>query len=225
MAPTSLFILACHICVQRLRSTVSGLREELYHRPWQYVPEASTTTTDDVLSPSALLFILLFAIDIKLQHTASTNMPNGSLCTSQHKCNALVPSSVDQHVTTQMFIHLFAPHLLHDNLPDTILPSSSVDQYVTTQMHKIDVTTPNLMYDIPRYATYSYSPPLATVSTSVQRQRAAAAGITSPSVVHKNNPLLQNIDTAPVHLSNHKNGAPPSISLYTDAPVPSSNSY
>ena len=144
MAPTSLFILACHICVQRLRSTVSGLREELYHRPWHYyidVPEAPTTTTYDVLSPAALMFILLFANDItKLQHTSSTNMPNGNLCSSQSQhpwYNAHVPPSVDQHGDTQLFnIHVFTPHLLHD---------------------------------ISRDATYS--PPHATVSTSsAQRQ-------------------------------------------------------
>ena len=81
----NLYIFACNIGLFRLGSTVNGLREELHHQPWQYyytkVPVASTTTTYDVLSPTALIFILLLAIDItKMQHTAAANMPNGTLC-------------------------------------------------------------------------------------------------------------------------------------------------
>ena len=179
----SLFIMACHIGVLRLGSVASDLREELYHRP-----EVPTTTTYDALSPPPLLFILLFAIGIKLQHTASTNMPNGSFCSSQHKW-------YNAHV----------------------LPSSSVNQNVTTQMPKIDVTNQHLLYDIPRYATYS--PQTANVSTmSAQLQTAAVkrllltiAGDTLPSsLAHNGTALLQYIGTTVVDMFLPENGVPPS---------------
>ena len=193
----SLLIFACHIGVFRLgsstTSTVSDVREELYHRP-----EAPTTTTYDVLTPAALLFNLLFANDItKLQPTTSANMPNGILCSSKHQRHSdNVPSSVEQHgATTQMSnIYVFAPHLFQDNPQDAVLPSSSNS---ATQMPNIHVSVSHLLPDISRDATYS--PLHATVSTSsAQMQTTAAAGLVSSSVVHYGAPV-----SAAKHLENY----------------------
>ena len=206
----NLYILACNIGSFRLGSTVSGLREEMHHyTPWQCntkVPKASTTTTHDVLSPMALLFMLLFGINVSiLQHTA--NKPNGILCYSQYQCHSdNVPSSGVQDDIIQLPppISLYAVAPVSNNVgvsvlqnisQDTLHSSSvtadkangistaSVDQSGTTQMSNIHVFAPHLL-------DATYSPPPTTVSTtSAQRQISAVAGLTPSSVVHYGAPM------------------------------------
>ena len=79
-------------------------------------------------------------------------MPNGTLWSSQYQRHSgHVPSSVDlQHGATQMYnIHFFAPHLLHGNPQDAVLPSSVI-HIVTTYLTDNDAQL-SLWY---KYASY-----------------------------------------------------------------------